>query len=188
MQEKIAVEQNQRDQPQDRSPGAEELLKIAAQAQELVVRISSEPGLYRRAGRLVRLSQFLPSALSEEELVAFVEALSGADEQQSSGSPGSLFLLHTAIEQVSDLIWEEMWISKQLTCFKKPSKKQDYELRSLWREKVRGLLRRCGHDAVFSSTPKEYADELIGAGASEQDADRLANWLSEVLGGTTGPS
>ena len=80
-----------------------------------------------------------------------------------------------------------MWNIKDL--FYGPSEEAESKLMSVWRERIRGVVKKCGLDGVLSLTPKQYADELIGAGASEQEAHFLAKWLSEVLsGGTTGPS
>jgi len=183
MKETIATEQNQRAQLQDRPAAVEELLKLAAQAHELLGTLLNEPEAYRKAGRVVRLLQFPLCHLIREELLFLIEALSHADEQQSSGPlPRSVFLLHSAIERLSYLILVEMLKEKYPDSHFLDAP-EDPDLTSVWREKVRGLLKKCGQETVFSLTPKEYADELIRVGASEEDADHLANWLSDIPSG-----
>jgi hypothetical protein len=163
------------------------LLKLAAQAQELVLRISNESDAYRKAGRLIRLGQFPLSDLTEEELVAVVDALSDANEQPSTGQlTGSPLLLKSAIALFSYFLWVGMRNEKYL--FDEPSEEQVSELMSVWRERVCGVLKKWGQDVVISFTSEEYANELIGFGASEEDADRIANGLSAIFGGTTRPS
>jgi hypothetical protein len=182
----VATEINQSDQPQPSSPAAKKLLKLAAEAQELIDRISNESEVYRAQGRLTRLLQFPLSDLTGEELVVLVEARSSANEQHSTGqSSASVSALYSAIAQISYDLWKDLWNVKNL--FDEASEEEESELMSLWREKVLGMLEKCGQDIVLLFSREEYAYELIGAGASEQEAEFLAKWLPEVLSGGLPP-
>lgn len=186
-----AAHQNRRGQLQARSP-VDRLLRIAAEAQELAFRISSESETYRIAGRLSRLTQFPLSELTDQEFVAFAEAyvdLVISGNSLFTDHPLHFLLLHASIARVSNLMWEGLWNEKHPDRYGKAWEDQDFELMTVWREKVRGVLKKCGQDAVLALTAEEYATQLIGAGASDQDVDGLIGWMSEIRSeGTTGSS
>jgi len=188
-----AAEQNQRDQSQSSSQ-VDKLLKIAGEAQELAFRISSESETHRIAGRLSRLAQFPGSELTDRELGALATAY--VDRTISGNNlfadyPIHFLWLHCCIAQVSYLTWEELWNEKHPDRYGKAWEDQDFDLMDVWREKVCGVLKRCGQDAVlaFAFTAEEYATQLISAGASDQVVDGLIDWMSKVRSeGTTGSS
>lgn len=182
--------QNQRDQLQAGSP-VDKLLTIAGKAQDLAFRISSEAETYHFSGRPGRLAQFPGSELTDEEIVAYAAAYIDqgvSTNDPFAGHPLHFLFLQCAIAQVSYLMWEELWSEKHPDHYGKAWEDQDFELMAVWREKVRGLLEKCGQDAVLVLTAEEYAAQLIGAGASDQVVDALIDWMSEVrCEGTTGP-
>lgn len=185
------AEHNQRNQLQAGSL-VDELLKIAGDAQELAFSISSESETYRTAARLGRLAHFPGSELTDREVGAFATAYVDRTIQGNNlfiDHPIHFFVLNLTIAQVSSLSWEELWNEKHPDRYGKAWEEQDFDLMDVWREKVRGVLKKCGQDAVLELTAEEYATQLIGAGASDQIVDGLIDWMSEVRSeGTTGSS
>lgn len=163
--------------------GAAALFNIAARAGRLANQVSREPEEYRMAGRLNRLIQFRFSDLSEREVTAFAE--SHVDLAKTAGDlfaddPDGFYSLHCAIALVSYRIWEDLWNVKHPDRFGEAWEGEDVVLMSIWREKVRSLIKECHQDAVFVMTDEQYVTKLIDAGDSEEAAQELASWLSMV--------
>jgi hypothetical protein len=164
------------------TPRAYELLKIAAKAGQIAYRASHEPEAYRMAGRLNRLVQFQISDLGEEEIATFAQAhvYLASIGDPLVGGPSAFYSLQAAIAQVSYRIWEDLWNDKHPDSFEKAWNGQDFGLMLLWREKVRAMIEECHLYAVFAMAAEEYVAKLIGAGASEEAAEELAEWLADV--------
>ena len=164
-------------------PCFNELLKLAAKARQLADQVSRETEEYRMAGRLYRLIQFRFSDLSEREVTAFAEShvdLAKTAEDPFADDPDGFCFLHCAIALVSYRVWEDLWNEKHPDRFGQAWDGEDFVLMSIWREKVRTIIKECRHDAVFVMTAEQYITKLIDAGASEEAAQGLAAWLSEV--------
>jgi hypothetical protein len=59
---------------------------------------------------------------------------------------------------------------------------------SIWREKIRAMVKECRQGAALAMSAEEYVAKLIEDGASEETAVDLAEWLSKVEYGGTTPS
>jgi len=167
-----------------RLPSADGLIHIAARVEELAYQASPEPEAYRLAGRLLRLLGIPISDLHDQEVVALAEAhvhLAKAGEDSFSDDPHYFFLLQSAIAQVSYRLWEELWDENHPDRFGQPWDGQDFTLMSVWREKVRAMIKECGQDAVFGMTAGGYVARLIDAGADEEAVEMLVDWMSNVL-------
>jgi hypothetical protein len=164
-------------------PCSDELLRLAVKAGRLANQVSSEPEAYRIAGRLNRLIQFQPSDLSEREVTAFAEShvdLAKTAEDPFSDDPDAFCALHCAIALMSYGMWESLWDLKHPDRFGEACKGEDADLMSIWREKVRTIIKECHQDAVFVMTAEQYITQLIDAGASTEAAEELGSWLSVV--------
>jgi hypothetical protein len=103
-----------------------------------------------------------------------------------AGHPNHFYLLQSAIEQVSYRLWEDLWNDKHPDCFGQAWEGENFGLMTVWREKVRSLLKECGQEAALAMTSEQYVVKLIAAGADEQAAEDLEEWLSEVTCETEG--
>lgn len=166
----------------DRSQETSRLLKLATRAGRLADQVSRESEEYRMAGRLNRLIQFQFSDLSERELTAFAESHVDLAKTVESfaDDPDWFCALHCAIALVSYRVWEDLWNVKHPDRFGEAWEGEDVALMSLWREKVRTLIKECHQDAVFAMTSEQYFTKLITASAGEEAAQELAEWLSVV--------
>ena len=167
----------------DRSQETVKLLKLATRAGQLAKQVSREPGEYRMAGRLSRLIRFEFSELSEREVTAFAEShidLAKTAEDPFADDPDGFYPLHWAIARVSYRMWEDLWNVEHPDRFGEAWEGEDFVLMSIWREKVRTIIKECRQDAVFVMTAEQYAAKLIRAGAGEEAAEELTAWLSEV--------
>lgn len=166
-----------------RSQETAKLLKLATMAGQLANQVSREPEEYRMAGRLSRLIQFEFSELSEREISAFAEShidLAKTAEDPFADDPDGFYPLHCAIARVSYRMWEDLWNVKHPDRFGEAWEGEDVALMSIWREKVRTIIKECRQDAVFVMTAEQYITKLINAGTGEEIAQELAAWLSVV--------
>jgi len=53
---------------------------------------------------------------------------------------------------------------------------------TLWRKNVQTLIDKCGQHAVLTMTRERYIGSLVEAGADEDEAEELAEWMSRVIG------
>jgi hypothetical protein len=168
-----------------------ELMRLAAKAGRLADQVLREPEPYRMAGRLNRLIQFQLSELNEREISAFAEAhvdqAKGAQDA-AANDPVAFYRLQCAIAVVSYHMWEDLWNEKHPDKFGEAWNGQDFALMSIWREKVRTMIQECRQGAVLAMTAEEYVAMVIESGASEEAAEQLAEWLSEVEYEGTTPS
>lgn len=178
--------------PKDNLQGAYELLKLAAKVGHLADHVSHEPAGYRIAGRVNRFIHSPAPDLKEQELTALAEAhvyLAKIGDDPFVDSSCGFFLLQSALAQESYRLWEGLWNDNHPDRFGQPWEGEDFALMSVWREKVRGVIKECRQEAVLAMTGEEYVAKLIAAGADEHAAEDLSDWLSEVTyesEGTTG--
>jgi hypothetical protein len=170
--------------------GAGGLISIAAKVGQLAYQASREPEGYRMAGRLNRLVQFQISELAEEGIATFAEVhvYLASIGDLLVGGPSAFYSLQAAIAQVSYRTWEDLWNDKHPESFGKAWDGQDFGLMAVWRERVREMIEDCHLHAVFAMATEEYFAKPIGAGASEEDAEELAEWLADVKYEGTTPS
>jgi hypothetical protein len=158
-----------------RLPDALRLIEIADRAQELADRAFPGRDAYRIAGRLFRNPRD-PEAFAE----AYVyQATTGND--LLVGEPGHFFLLQCATGVVSFRLWEDLWNEKHPDRVGEAWDGEDFALMSVWREKVRAMIKQCDQNPVFDMTMEQYTAKLIDAGASEEEVAGLAVWMSEVM-------
>ena len=167
----------------DHSQESAKLLKLATMAGQLANQVSREPEGYRMAGRLNRLIQFQFSDLSKREITSFAEShtdLAKTGENPFADDPDGFCPLHCAIARVSYRMWEDLWNMKHPDRFGEAWEGEDFVLMSIWRAKVRTIIKECRQDAVFVMTAEQYITKLIDAGAGEEAAQELGAWLSAV--------
>jgi hypothetical protein len=154
------------------------LLHLATKANRLGSRLRWESELNRVTGRLIRDPHDL-DALARSTVY---EAKAGGGVLSDSLKTGTGFLLmQFAIARVSDLCWEDLWNEKHPDRFGHAWDGGDFELMSIWREKVRAIINECHQQWLFRiSDGEEYMARLVDAGASKEYAEELADWLSEV--------
>jgi hypothetical protein len=154
------------------------LLDLANKANRLSSRMTRESELHRNTGRLIRNPRDL-DALSQS-LVCEAKAEGDLLPEHLKTGTGFL-LLQFAIERVSELCWEYLWNETHPNRFGQAWDGEDFELMSVWREKVRALINECHQEwLLLLNDAEEYAGKLIDAGASTECAEELADWLSEV--------
>jgi hypothetical protein len=167
------------------------LISIARKADSLAREISRESEPYRLAGRLNRLIQFQFSNLTEREVATFAEAYvdqSKAGEDPFTNDQGVFYPLQSAIAQVSYRMWEGLWNEHHPDSSGKAWDGEDFALMSIWREKVRNMIRECRQGAALEMSAEEYVARLIEGGASEDATEQLVEWLAEVEYEGTTPS
>jgi len=162
--------------------GVLKLLDIAADVEALAIQASQESQASRIAGRLAR-DPHIVEALSE----AIVNVAMSGDRVISilTEIPTGPVLLHCAMRVVSMHLWEEMWNTVHPDQFGLAWEGEDFDLRSVWREKVQAMMKERHLGAILATTPEEYFDQLTAAGLSDELAKAFADWISEVQGGHT---
>jgi hypothetical protein len=154
-----------------------QLLRLAANVKQVASLVSRESELGRVVGRLARhpydldaLAQVTVDQAREEGVLA---------PYLKSGH--GLLLLQFALERVSALYGEELWNDKHPDHFGQAWDGVDDDLMSVWREKVCTTIEECRQEwLLVLETPDEYRETLVEAGASEQTAEQLVEWLSAV--------
>jgi hypothetical protein len=162
--------------------GALELLNIAIRVEALATQVSQESQTYRIAGRLAR-DPYDAAALSK----AIVNDAKCEHAFTSMTPEATMYraLLQHAMYEVSMHVWEELWNDAHPNQFGLGLEGEDIALMSVWREKVRAMIKECRQGAILNITVEEYFDDLKAAGESEEDAEALADWISEIrVGGT----
>ena len=160
-----------------RLPSADALIHIAAKAGQLALQASREPEVYRLAGRLFR-NEIGHDVEAYAEAVVY-QARNGNDLYPDD--PRHFLLLQVFMQIVSYRLWEDLWNFKYPDRFGQAWNGQDFALMSVWREKVRAMIKECGQDAVFAMTAQEYGARLIDASANEEAVEALVDWMSNVL-------
>lgn len=154
------------------------LLALATKANRLASRVGRESELRRVAGRLVRDPHDL-DALSRSMVYEAKEERCKLPDYLKTGT--GFLLLQFAIAQVSYLCWEDLWNDAHPHRFGQAWDGEDFELMSIWREKVRTIIMECHQEwLLLVSDADEYTVRLVDAGASKQAAEELADWLSNV--------
>ena len=162
--------------------GALELLKIASRVEALAMEASQETQMYRIGGRLAR---------KPYDVEAFYKAIIDGTKRGDAVISDIIresedsALLQRAMWQVSTKLWEEMWNNAHPDQFGQAWKGEDSDLKSVWREKIRAMINECHQGAMLAMTVEEYFAQLTAAGHSEELAEALADWLSEIQGGHT---
>jgi hypothetical protein len=162
--------------------GVLKLLNIAARVGALSMQASKEPLSHRVSGRLARDPED-DWAVCE----VIVDGVKNADSliPITTEIPGGRVMLHIAMHEVSMHLWAEMWNEAHPDQFGMGRDGEDIALMSVWREKVLAMIKECHEDAILAMTPEKYFDQLTTAGASEEDAEILVEWISLIqVGGT----
>jgi hypothetical protein len=154
-----------------------ELLRLATKANQMALRVSRENETRRVAGRLAR-DPHDADALSQ----AIVrEATEGGVLAGWRETDEGLLLLLSAIAQVSYLCWEDLWSEAHPDRLGQAWSGEDFDLMSVWRERVRTIIRDCRQEWLFTvSDPDQYMGKLAEAGADGKQAEELADWLSNL--------
>lgn len=167
---------------EDRLLGLRDLMKVAAKTETLALGASEESKAHRIAGRLARNSDDI-----EARCYAIVEGVKNGDAffLEITGCQDGWLLLQISLEQVSYSMWETFWDSAHPDQFGLGWEGEDFVLMSVWRQKVRAMIRECHQEAILAMSVQKYFDHLTAAGQSEEVAQALAAWLSEIHAGDT---
>jgi hypothetical protein len=161
--------------------GARKLTNIAATVERLAIEASQEPQTYLIAGRLARAADVwtLP------ELI--VHGMKCGDPAISAlaEAPMGRALLHEAMWVVSKRVWEKMLNNAHPEQFGWEWERKIDALKSAWREKVREMIEQCQQGGIFAVTDEDYFHYLTAAGESEEVAQVLADWISDIKVGDT---
>jgi hypothetical protein len=157
--------------------GAIELLNIAIRVEAPTSKVSQESQTYRIAGRLAR-DPYDVGALSK----AIVNDAKGEHAFATTTIGVTIYhaLLQHAMREVSMHVWEELWNEAHPDQFGLGLEGEDIVLMSVWREKVRAMIKECHQGAILAMTVEEYFDYLTAGGVSEEDAEALADWILEI--------
>jgi hypothetical protein len=162
--------------------GALELLNIAIRVAAPTTKVSQESQTCRIAGRLAR-DPYDVGALSEA--IVNDAKCEHAFTSMTTGVTIYHALLQHAMCEVSMHVWEELWNDAHPDQFGLGLEGEDIALMSVWREKVRVMIKECHQGAILTMTVEEYFDYLKAAGESEEAAEALADWISEIRVGYT---
>lgn len=154
-----------------------DLLRLAAKANQIATRLNRENENSRLVGRLARaphdLDAFARATLQEAKEHGLLS------EHLETGN--GLLLLQLALARVSELCWEDLWNDAHPDQFGQARGHDDSQLRSVWRKEVRELIQDCHQEWLLTvDGPAEYKKTLIEAGAGDEIADELVDWLSNV--------
>jgi hypothetical protein len=154
-----------------------ELGKLATKAGTLTRQASEEQRAYRIAGRLARDPEDRGARCE-----ALVEAVKRGDVLflELTKELGGWLWLQLAMVQVSYAMWEKIWDNAHPERFGRAWDGEDLDLMTVWREQVRALIKACHQEAILAITAEGYSAQLIEAGASEEDAEALAEWISMI--------
>jgi hypothetical protein len=159
------------------SSGVAELLEISARAQRLGQQASAEPQAYLTLGRLARDPHDM-DAISRS--IIDVARRGDFDFSKIDETPRGYISLQYALWHSSMLLWEEMWNDAHPDQFGCAWHMNDPALMSLWRERVRNMIKECHVDAILALSRDEYLNRLAMAGMCEKDAIALAEWIAKI--------
>jgi hypothetical protein len=167
---------------QNRLLSPSELVKLANKAETLAHHAGQERKEYRIAGRLAR-----DPADARALCDATVEGVKSGNalSLEIIKEPSGWFLLQLAMVQASYGMWEELWNEAHPDRFGRAWEEKDFDLMAVWRVNVRTMIRECRQDAVLAMTAEEWFAKLSQVGVSEESAEALMEWISEIQVGDT---
>ena len=149
---------------EDRLLGLHELMKVAEKTDTLVRQAWGESKEGRITGRLAR-DPYDFGALC----YAIVEGVKNADafSFEITGGQNDWLLLQVSMMQLSYAMWEVLWNETHPDRFGEACAGEDFDLMSVWRQKVRTMIRECRQEAILAMTVEEYFDQIAGIGRGE---------------------
>jgi hypothetical protein len=167
---------------EDRLLGLHELMKVAAKTDTLVRQAWEESKAGRITGRLARDPNDF-GALS----YAIVEGVKNPDAFSFliTGGQNDWLLLQVSMMHHSYAMWEDLWNETHPDRFGEACAGEDFDLMSVWRQKVRTMITECRQEAILAMTVEEYFDQIAGIGRGESVAEALADWISHIHKGDT---
>jgi hypothetical protein len=166
---------------EDRLLGLHELLNIAAKTDALARQAWKESKAQRITGRLARD----PHDVGARSYFTVVGAKNGISfSPQIPEEQDGWFELQISMQEISYEMWEQLWNDAHPDRFGEWDR-EDFTLMSVWREKVRTIIKECRQEAILGMTAEEYFNHLTAAGASGEDAQELADWILEIHAGDT---
>jgi hypothetical protein len=161
----------------NRMLGLHELMKIVTKTDALARQAWEESKADRITGRLARDPHDVGAfSHATVELAKKGGAFSPAITEDQDG----WFLLQISMEEVSNAVWEQLWNDAHPDRFGEGWDGEDFALMSVWREKVRTMIRECHQEAILEMSAEEYFAQLTTAGESEEVAEALADWISVI--------
>jgi hypothetical protein len=167
---------------EDRLLGLNELMKVAAKTDALARQAWEESKAHRISGRLARDPRDV-GALS----YTFVESAKNGNAYslEIPEEQGGWFLLQISMQEVSCEMWEELWNVAHPDRLGEAWDGKDFGLMSVWRRKVRTMIKECRQEAILDMTAEEYFNQLTAAGANGELAQHLADWILKIHEGDT---
>jgi hypothetical protein len=157
--------------------GLHELMKVAEKTDTLAREDWEESKAHRITGRLVRDPDDVGASC-----YATVEGVKkrNAFFLELTGGQDGWLLLQISMEQVSYAIWEQLWNEAHPDRFGEAWEGEDFDLMSVWRQKVRAMIKECDQEAILDMTVEEYYDQITATGEIEEVAEALAGWISVI--------
>jgi len=162
--------------------GVHELMEVAAKTDMLSREAWKESKKDWITGRLARDPRDVGAIC--HAIVEFVKNF-GAFSFEILEERDSWFLLQISMMEVSHTMWERLWDEARPDRYGEAWDGVDFELMSVWRQKVRTMIRECHQGAILAMAVEEYILQLSTVGRSKKDAEALADWIWEVQAGTT---
>jgi hypothetical protein len=154
-----------------------ELLQLAAKANASALLSNGARELQRRAGRVARGAQDVDHLL--RAVVDEAKAVRMPAECSMTGD--EVLSLQFAMQQVSYVDWEDLWNDAHPDRVGEALEGEDFQLKSVWRKKVRTMIMECHQEWMLAvDDADEYIGKLLESGASEEQAENLADWLWDV--------
>jgi hypothetical protein len=167
---------------EDRLLGFHELMKVAAKIDTLARQAWEESKAHRITGRLARdPDDFGARCYFTVEGVKKGNAFC----LEPTGEQDGWLLLQISMQHVSYAMWVQLWNDAHPDRFGGAWDGEDFDLMSVWREKVRTMIRECHQEAILAMTVEEYIDQMTATGESDEVTEALADWISEIYAGDT---
>jgi hypothetical protein len=167
---------------EDRLLCLHELMNIAAKTDALARQAWEESKADRIIGRLARDPHDV-RARSHTTVELAKKGFSYSPD--NSDQQAAWFELQISMREISYEMWEQLWSVAHPDRHGELWEGKDFGLMSVWRQKVRPMIKECRQEAILEMTVEEYFNHLIAAGADEACAQDFADWILKIHEGDT---
>lgn len=96
------------------------------------------------------------------------------------------YIIAGALGNIGNGCWEMLWGERHPDRPGEAWTGEDHDLLPAWRDKMRAIIRECRQEDILDMTHSDYITKLIDAGATAEEAERLAGWWIAVADDTEG--
>jgi hypothetical protein len=175
-------EKDKRMKMKNRLLGVSELMEVAAKTDRLSREAWEESKEDWITGRLARDPRDVDAIC--HATVEMVKKF-GTFSFEIPEEQGGWFVLQISMMEVSYDMWEQLWNDAHPDRFEGVWDGVDFELMSVWRERVRTMIRECRQEAILAITVEEYFAQVTAVGPNEEVAEMLADWMWKIHEGDT---